>query len=204
MPCCIEEDHQDPKRGALCELYRLRQRRVAETEPYYAENARGKTILADVMRSLKLGQGDIVLGRRMLGSTAPTEIDIRLDASTAKFRAMGWDTTYPNLLVFDSTFVHQNIYAGDVVGHDHKRNLYQVLVGQSGVQLAMQIDCLDDKIRQITTSMGKNRTAIDRLVGIAMKPKEFLRLQPDRTHSGFKKVMLLLPKGRSVADGNAP
>lgn len=49
-------------------------------------------------------------GRTTLGVADPAEIKILLaDGSTATFASGAWNTTVPNLAIFDSTFVAENV-----------------------------------------------------------------------------------------------
>lgn len=92
---------------------------------FYAENGRGKTTLCDILRSLQTGLGDYIDGRQTLGSRDNAEVSIRLDNSTATYKDGAWISSYPDIAIFDSTFVHENVFAGDYVDHDHKKNLYR-------------------------------------------------------------------------------
>lgn len=44
-----------------------------------------------------------------------------------------WNSTVPDIAIFDSTFVSENVFSGDFVDIDHKRSLYRVIVGKAGV-----------------------------------------------------------------------
>ena len=85
----------------------------------YAENGRGKTTICEVLRSLRSGDGAYIQGRGTLGagSGAPL-VEIRLESSTAKFKDGIWSETAPEILIFDDTFVHENVYTGEFVRAD--------------------------------------------------------------------------------------
>ncbi|HYA44213.1 MAG TPA: hypothetical protein VED59_01295, partial [Acidimicrobiales bacterium] len=102
----------------------------------FAENGRGKTTLCAVLRSLQSGDPAHVFGRTTLGARGAPEIRVLLDCGTATFSTGAWSATVPDLAIFDSTFVSENVYSGDTVDLDHKRNLYRVIVGKQGVDLA--------------------------------------------------------------------
>src|SRR3990172_704518 len=113
----------------------------------FAENGRGKTTLCAVLRSLQSGEPAHVLGRTTLGTGDAPEIKVLLDGGTVTFAQGAWSATVPDLAIFDSTFVSENVYSGDTVDLDHKRNLYRVIVGKHGVELARQIEDLDAQSR---------------------------------------------------------
>src|SRR5947208_2956720 len=109
----------------------------------FAENGRGKTTLCAILRSLQSGDPAYVTGRTTLGSTGAAEIQILLQGGNANLNNGVWSATLPQLAIFDSTFVSENVYSGDAVELDHKRSLYGVIVGKQGADLARRIDELD-------------------------------------------------------------
>ncbi len=48
----------------------------------------------------------------------------------------GWTGTSPDIAIFDSTYIKENVYAGDAVYTEHHRNLYRIIIGVQGVALA--------------------------------------------------------------------
>ena len=67
----------------------------------------------------------------------------------ASFKAGKWDATQPAIAIFDTTFIHQNVYAGDHIDHEHKKNLYRVIVGEEGVKLVQKVDTLDAELPRL-------------------------------------------------------
>ncbi len=125
----------------------------------FAENGRGKTTLCAILRSLQSGQPEYIYERKTLGTTDPASIKIRLDGDNFTFGSCGWSATHPDIAIFDSVFVHDNVYAGDYVDHEQKKNLYRVIVGTQGVQLARQIEKLDGQIRSANTEIKTKKAA---------------------------------------------
>ena len=76
----------------------------------YAENGRGKTTLCDVLRSLGTADGNLVKGRKTLGPSQPASVEIRLENSSAIFDGDHRSDTLSELHIFDSRFVHENVY----------------------------------------------------------------------------------------------
>ena len=128
----------------------------------FAENGRGKTTLCAILRSLQSGQPEFILERKTLGTSDPASVQIRLGGNNFTFGTNGWSTPHQDIAVFDSVFVHDNVYAGDYVDHDHKKNLYRVIVGAQGIQLAKQIDEMDDKIRGANNDIRTKKEAVSR------------------------------------------
>ena len=90
------------------------------------------------MRSAQSGDGAIILGRQTLGATNPPEIDMLFSGGNRRFQNGTWSAVEPKISVFDGSFVAANVHSGDVVEVTHRRNLYRVIVGRDGVQLAEQ------------------------------------------------------------------
>ena len=111
-----------------------------------AENGRGKTTLCDILRSLKTDNPEYIIGRKTLGNSDVQSANIRLESSNALFNRR-WNNLFQDIEIYDSTFMHENVYAGNYVDHEHKKNLYKVIVGAKGVELTLKVDELDEKIR---------------------------------------------------------
>jgi len=145
----------------------------------FAENGRGKTTLCSVLRSLQSGEPAHVLGRTTLGTGDAPEIKVLIDGGIATFSEDAWSTTVPELAIFDSTFVSENVYSGDCVELDHKRNLYRVIIGKEGVDLTRQIEDLDAASRAKSTDIRERLTAVQALVPKGLNVEAFLALQED-------------------------
>ncbi|HDR14689.1 MAG TPA: hypothetical protein ENN79_04220, partial [Desulfobacteraceae bacterium] len=145
----------------------------------FAENGRGKTTLCAILRSLQSGQPELILERKTLGTGDPASVEIRLGGNNLTFGSNGWSTPYQDIAVFDSVFVHDNVYAGDYVDHDHKKNLYRVIVGAQGVELAEKIDDLDDKIHSANTDIRTKKEAVSRTAPNGVTLEAYLKWKPD-------------------------
>src|SRR5882724_11038254 len=88
----------------------------------YAENARGKTTLAAILRSLGTGEPLPISERHRLGAAQSPEAVIECTGSTspACFQNGAWSRTYPDVLVFDDFFVDRNVYSGLDVHPEHR------------------------------------------------------------------------------------
>lgn len=127
----------------------------------YGENGRGKSTFCDVLRSLQTGTPDFIFGRKRLGATGDCEAVILSEGGVkASFKAGKWDATQPAIAIFDTTFIHQNVHAGDHIDHEHKKNLYRVIVGEEGVKLVQQVDQLDADSRDAGKAVSTKRDLI--------------------------------------------
>ncbi len=128
----------------------------------YAENARGKTTLAAILRSLATGEPIPINERTRLGAANPPEaiIDCTGDASPARFQNGAWSRTLPEVLVFDDFFVDRNVYSGMDVDAEHRQNLHDLILGETGVTLARRVDELASQIRRLNTELRNKENAI--------------------------------------------
>ncbi len=144
----------------------------------FAENGRGKTTLCAILRSLETGQHEFISERKTLGATDAASVQMRLGGNTLNFSSNAWSGTHSGIAIFDSVFIHDNVYAGDYVDHDHKKNLYRVIVGAQGVQLAKQIDDLDTQIREANTDIRTKKDAASTALPSGVAIDAYLAWQP--------------------------
>jgi len=145
----------------------------------FAENGRGKTTLCAILRSLQSGEPGHIVGRTTLGVGGAPEVHLRTDTGNATFSAGAWNGTLPTLSIFDATFVAENVYSGDIVDLDHRRNLYRVIIGKEGVDLARQVDDLDAAIRERTSAIKDTRAEVQTHAPQGITAESFLPLAED-------------------------
>lgn len=145
----------------------------------FAENGRGKTTLCAILRSLQSGDAAHIMGRRTLGSPDAPEVCVLTDAGTVIFSGAVWTGTVPALAIFDSTFISENVHSGDAVDLNHKRNLYRVIIGKDGVDLARKVDELDANIRAKTVDIRDKRAVLQSHAPQGMSVETFLGLAAD-------------------------
>jgi wobble nucleotide-excising tRNase len=145
----------------------------------FAENGRGKTTLCALLRSLQSGERSHVLGRTTLGATSAPEAEILTSGGMITFRQGGWSVTIPEIAIFDSTFISENVYSGDVVDLGHRRNLYSVIVGRQGVDLAQQIQVLDGRSRAKAAEVAEKGAAVAAFAPRGMIADAFTALEED-------------------------
>lgn len=128
----------------------------------YAENGRGKTTLAAILRSLATGDAMPIVERRRLASQHPPHVIIGCAGTppAAMFQNGAWSRTLTNMVVFDDLFVDQNIYSGLVVGVDHRQNLHELILGAQGVALNQQLQSLITQIETHNRALRQHEAAI--------------------------------------------
>lgn len=102
----------------------------------YAENGRGKTTLAAILRSAATGDAAIINERQRLGSQHPPHIVISQSVGNPlQFHNGAWSVPRPSIAVFDDFFVSQNVCAGIEIESAHRQNLHELILGSQGVAL---------------------------------------------------------------------
>lgn len=111
----------------------------------YAENGSGKTTLSAVLRSLTGNQPELIHKRLSTNDGGQTQAAIILSSDSGKrsthtFGQNGWSSALPNIEIFDVHFVHENVYSGFDFGDDHRKQLYNFVLGSQGIEYQKQID----------------------------------------------------------------
>jgi wobble nucleotide-excising tRNase len=145
----------------------------------HAENARGKTTLCAVLRSLRDGDSNRIMERKTLDSLDAPYVKLLFDDATVEFKNGAWPAARPHLEIFDGDFITENVYSGDVVTHDHKKNLCRIVLGQDGVQLATKIDELDVEEREAANTLNTARADVLSLAPTGMSVELFINLPVD-------------------------
>ncbi len=123
----------------------------------YAENGRGKTTLATILRSLSTGDAALISERQRLGSQHPPHVILsRVNAAPHTFQNGGWTASLPSVAVFDDAFVAQNVCSGIEIDTAHRQNLHELILGSQGVQLNTTL------LQRIASVEQHNRTLRER------------------------------------------
>ena len=144
-------------------------------------NGFGKTTLASILRSNGTNDPAIIAGRARLGATSAPDVELLMEGGKAIFRNGAWNLSAPEFLVFDGVFIAENVFAGDVVDLEQRRNLYRVIVGKEGVGLAVEEERLAVESRNRASEINVTEKAIKSHVPTGMKIEEFIGLpaEPD-------------------------
>lgn len=146
----------------------------------FGENGRGKTTLCAIFRSLQTRQSAFIHGRRTLGSSHNPQVAITLTSGQVIFQNGAWSSASSdiNLRIFDAHYIAENIYSGDAISVDQRRNLCRVILGQQGVTLANRYDEIDKEIGELNATIRAARGIITSHSG-HLELEKFLALPPD-------------------------
>ena len=149
----------------------------------YGENGRGKTSLSAVLRSVASGDPTPILERRTIGSTAVPSaallFDLGMGNTKCIFNGSAWDSTVAQIEIFDTTFISENVYSGDVIEPEHRRCLHKFVLGAQNVALAESVDKLDAAIRERNAGIAELEVPISAKLGGMLTIDEFLGRTPD-------------------------
>jgi wobble nucleotide-excising tRNase len=120
----------------------------------YADNGRGKSTLASLLRSCSTNNPALVVNRRTIDGTNNQEVEIQFShGEKSKFQNGSWDKSRPEILVFDSDFVEQNVYAGGQVSTEQRKNLLKFAIGANAVVAQREYDQADQELRDATANV---------------------------------------------------
>lgn len=108
---------------------------LARLSLIYAENGRGKTTLATILRSLGTGDTTLIEERRRLGSAHAPHVVLASAGAPFTYQNGTWSVLHPDIAVFDDGFVAANVCSGIAIETAHKQNLHELILGARGVAL---------------------------------------------------------------------
>ena len=147
---------------------------------FYGRNGRGKSTLTAVLRAARDGCSNTVLGRKALGNgAAAPEVILIKDASNIRFGNGAWIPRSAPIEVFDTTFIADNIYAGESTELAHDRGLFSIIIGRDGVRLAKHLDRFNALAKAAGAAIKENAKALSADIPTGMPLDEFLALSPN-------------------------
>jgi wobble nucleotide-excising tRNase len=127
----------------------------------YAENGRGRTTLAAILRSMASGQPRPILERRRLGAQHAPHVVIDVDGEPAAvFQNGNWARTSPDIVIYDDAFVAQNVCSGIEVASSHRQNLHELIIGAQGVALNAALQAAIQQIEEHNRELRVRENAI--------------------------------------------
>jgi len=120
----------------------------------YGKNAQGKSTLVSIFKSLKTGDNKILIGRKTFGSNTDQKIEIHFEDNSVNdayiFPSAKWDGGYPKILMFDNSFISENIFEGDKISFDQQKKLNRIIIGEEGIRLNREINDLQVRLDEIS------------------------------------------------------
>ncbi|MGE5303591.1 MAG: AAA family ATPase [Alphaproteobacteria bacterium] len=128
----------------------------------YAENGRGKTTLAAILRSLGTNDPAPIVERSRFGAAhlPHVVIDCAGGPPAAMFQNGAWNRSLGNIVVFDDRFVDENVYSGLVVDSEHRQRLHEFILGAQGIALNQRLQDLVADIEEHNRQLRVKGNAI--------------------------------------------
>jgi len=147
----------------------------------YAENGRGKSTLAAIIRAATVDDTNAIASRRTFLSDREPDIHFRWSDGDVRFSDGEWRSTIEvETLVFDSDFINKNVFVGDRVEPTQRERLLEFALGAHGVDLKRQIDNLTGEISDLSRTINSSKQELTQ-VARPMPLEEFLRTEPPPT-----------------------
>jgi wobble nucleotide-excising tRNase len=99
----------------------------------FGENGWGKSTLADILRSLTTNNSAIIVGRKTLAGGPDQKVVLLIGTEQAVFQDGDWTGPKPRIAIYDSVFINENVFSGDVISADHLKNQYGLVVGEEAL-----------------------------------------------------------------------
>ncbi len=156
------------------------QTRLARLTLIFAENAKGKTTLTNILRSLSLNAPDILLGRRRIGSSSPPFVKITTTGTSTPFlfKQTNWSVPLPSIHIFDEVFVDTTVYSGMVVTPSHRSVMHDLISGPQGAFFQHKAQKLRAKRQTYRDKTTELENGIRSYIPTGMQMPQFLKLEP--------------------------
>lgn len=145
----------------------------------YGENGRGKTTVAEILRSLATNDPVLVAERQRLGSPHPPHVVISHAAGNAIFHNGVWNRHLPDITIFDDAFVSANVCSGIEIQAAHRQGLHELILGTQGVALSTALQAHVLRIEGHNTALRELADAIPAAARGPYKVDPFCALPPD-------------------------
>jgi len=168
----------------------------------YGDNGRGKTTFTTILNSLRTGNAQDIVVLSTIGGKNKPSITLQIDNEKYRFRNGAWNKTYPDIIIFNETFIAENVYVGNQIDTTHKRNLFDFALGEKGVDIRKQIeekekqrDDLSLKIQQINTRLER----IARSVGMDTDKFQDVKVLSDENQQEYEAEILSIQQELNTA-----
>jgi wobble nucleotide-excising tRNase len=152
---------------------------LARLTAIYAENGRGKTTLAAILRSLATGNAQIVADRHRVGAAAPPHVILAChNGNQHAFQNGAWSATLPEISIFDDSFVTENVCSGIEIAPEHRQNLHELILGAQGVALNATLQSHVTAIEEHNRQLRVKEAAIPAAMRGGLAVDDFCALRP--------------------------
>jgi wobble nucleotide-excising tRNase len=145
----------------------------------YAENGRGKTTIAAILRSLSSGDSALIEDRQRLGAANTPHVVLQFAGTGFVFQNGAWTNPLSRIAVFDDAFVAENVCSGIAIDTAHKQKLHELILGTQGVALSTALQYHVSLIEEHNRELRAKADAIPALARGPFTVDAFCALAPD-------------------------
>ena len=129
----------------------------------YGENCNGKTTLCDIFRSLSENKPEYI-GNRVsipVNGNPNVQISVNIPGTNNEtlftFTQNAWNNALGqiNLMIFDTNFIHRNVFTGLSIERRNQENVTEFILGEQSVVAANRIADLNSAIRSIRLDINR-------------------------------------------------
>lgn len=143
----------------------------------YADNARGKTTLSMILRSLVERESSYIMDRKKLASSESPKAVLEFSDIEAVFENEHWSTGGPDIYIFDDVFVAENVCSGTEIESKQRRNMHELIIGAEGVKFFNKSQSLKEQIETQRKVLNGRAEAIISKIDNAFEIEEFCKLK---------------------------
>ena len=144
----------------------------------FAENGRGKTTLAAILRSLSDGDPLHIVERKRLTAAHDPHVVVSLaGGSSCVFQNGAWSGTLPAIAIFDDAFVAQNVCSGIDIEAGHRQSLHELILGAQGVALNAAVEAHAAKVEEHNREIRGHEGAIPPAIRGSLSVDQFCALK---------------------------
>jgi len=184
-----------------------------KTTLIYADNGRGKSTLATVLRSLSTGDASLIANRKTVDGTLPPKVVLQFASGhKVTFSGATWSELHPELLVFDFDFIERNVYSGAAISTGHRKNLLEFALGEPAVAARAAVDqataaakAAADKVQAVVGQLsghhsGLTLAAFEKLASVADADTKIAGIQRRIVAAGNVAAILAKPLPKQVPE----
>lgn len=145
----------------------------------YAENGRGKTTLAAILRSLSTSDSALIEDRHRLGAAQRPHVVLAVSGQQIVYQNGAWAAPLPRVAVFDDAFVSANVCSGIEIESSHRQNLHELILGAQGVALNAELQRHVAAIEQHNRELRTKEAAVPAVQRAGMTVDAFCALPAD-------------------------
>jgi wobble nucleotide-excising tRNase len=139
--------------------------RYTKSNLIFAENGLGKTTLVSIFKSLKENSEGIIVGRKTIhfdDTHTPSFKLLTDDRTNIEFSDSGWiNYNSIDLEIFDSEYIHKNIFTPIEISRENKVNLFEIIIGEEGKILSDSVNELKSEQTSLNSQIKNIKSRIE-------------------------------------------